>query len=508
MYINKYYKSNKNKNKKTKKSKIKGGKPHEQDISVIEEDNPVIEISDILRDIPSTEYIAFHPELPLIAILHDNRVQIWKINIINLSVNFMHIIDTPVSFVYNQKTFVFHPTKPELAVKSEGIIKLYRNIDNLETIQCFATITPDAFRRENVDIILTSFTYHRTLPIVALGLKISDSFLSDEPENVMPDIGSAEIWHVTPDGLTTLVTIIEEIVRTMRRHRFIEIIGSPVSQMDFHHELPLIAIITDEIYIHMYEINIEQLNVYRKVFQFQGNYVSFHKNLRIFLTKENNKIILWDLPEDLSQINQLMNHTFLGNTITKIALHPYKMILAVEQIVRTQLQLRQLTVFSISRHDADWYVTSEGSSHLYDAINPHYNYISIHSRLPIICTWNRMSIKLWMCKILGSDVNNFILYSKKTDVDESICNRFCSICNLNLCIKNPSNPNNNINGYVVKLINDASISYSHLHYSCLHYYLINIGSKYNHLYITSDISHALLNISNKSHAIAGINFYN
>jgi WD40 repeat protein len=118
------------------------------------------------------------------------------------------------------------------------------------------------------------------------------------------------------------------------------------------------------------------------------------------------------------------------------------------------------------------------------------------------------AVKLWRCKILIGPYNNFILYPKKTGISESICNKLCTICNLNLCMKNSANPNNNSNGYVVKLTNGTPSNDLYIHFKCLYRYLLMGHLAYNHKSIQSETIHELLNIDNKANAIIVVDFYN
>jgi hypothetical protein len=118
-----------------------------------------------------------------------------------------------------------------------------------------------------------------------------------------------------------------------------------------------------------------------------------------------------------------------------------------------------------------------------------------------------MTVKLWRCKILIGPYNNFIIYPKNTDIDESICNKLCTICNFNLCIKNRVNPNN-INGYVVKLSNGTPTSDIYCHYKCIYRHLFNEHNSINDVSIASETIHDLLNIDNKADALIGSDFYN
>jgi hypothetical protein len=490
------YKSKKN--NKIKISKIKGGKPHQHDSSFML-------ISDLLKDIPFTDYIAFHQELPLFAILHENRVQIWQIHIENSSVNFMHNIDTPVSYIDEAEIFVFHPTKPDIAINNEGKLKLYTNIDNLDTIQCFATINI-TYRTESPwhDTILTFVKYHRTLPIIAIASEIrpSTTNLSDDFDIInIPISGSTEIYSFTPSGSTTLVTQITKSYNFVYRHR-VGTASAPVSQMDFHHELPIIGIVNSN-YIHIYTINIVEPGNHQ-IMRTPGKYVSFHKNLNIFFTfssGEYDEIAIWHLPKDLSNITSITKHTFLRDTITQIALHPSKLILVVEQTIdRLQPFLRQLIAFSFFENN----IKLEGKSHIYDLIQPNHNYLILHSKLPIICNWNRSSIKLWLCI---KPYNDFNLFSKKGDISEDICNSLCYLCNFNLCMKNPSNDKNS-NGYVVNLTNGDPTNDKHFHYNCLHFQLITNKTEIDNIPISSDTIQRILNIDDKMDALIGTDFHN
>jgi len=73
-------------------------------------------------------------------------------------------------------------------------------------------------------------------------------------------------------------------------------------------------------------------------------------------------------------------------------------------------------------------------------------------------------------------------------------------------MKNPGNDNNS-NGYVVKLTNGDPTKDIHLHYTCLHHYLINSKTEIDTIPISSGIIHTILYIDGKEDALIGTDFY-
>ncbi len=100
----------------------------------------------------------------------------------------------------------------------------------------------------------------------------------------------------------------------------------------------------------------------------------------------------------------------------------------------------------------------------------------------------------------------FFIAPKVTAVKQTICNKLCSICNLNLCMKN-AEYDNNINGYVVTLTTGYPNNNSDFPYSCLHHFFIKGHHEIDNIPISAETIHKILNIDGKADALIGTDFY-
>jgi hypothetical protein len=511
--------------------KINGGKPPK-------EDNDMIEITDQFQVIYQElhyNHIAIHQELPLIAIIRDNQLQIWEINTLDLSVRFMHIIEMHLDEKYTLLLCAFHPTEPNIAVVSQSAIsyeshisiKLYSNIHQLETNALLCNITPDQ------QIMISNIVFHRTLSIIALNYYNYGNELTDEIDNFSQSSGKVEIWNITPNIEPIIITTIG------RKSSFgYERWGTPYFELNFHYELPIIAVVKKRYYPRENKIFLFYINMYAQhrenqfddnvrsqfsrltrelepFFSCDGHHVSFYKYLHMFVTVNENILKIWNLQEELylphiqQQPTCVMTHEFDGLNITNIALHPTILNIAVENI-NMQSGLSEILMYSISNISDLWTIhydkkTPERERMFQDFQDIPSNLFFFHAKLPLLFrifsfTFAKTFI-IWHTNI---EYSNFIIHTNIRDVEINIHQKLCPLCNLHLCIQNPLNNNDNINGYVVNLIHMQKSNNAYIHYTCVYRSLLNNSFEYN---IKSEIRDKLLNIDDKVIALRGTDFY-
>ena len=226
--------------------------------------------------------------------------------------------------------------------------------------------------------------------------------------------------------------------------------------------------------------------------------VVFHRTAPLLASCGHDKTVrLWRLSDDNSSATCVATLEGHSSYVTSVVFHPKAPLLATCSWDRTAKL---------------WRLSSDNSSATCVAtLVGHSNYVTsvvFHPTKPLLATSSfDYTAKLWRCKILEGPYNNFILYPKITGVNESICNKLCPLCNINLCMKNVANPNN-INGYIVKLTNGTASNDFYIHYKCIYRYLLNGHLTINDVSISSETIQNLLHIDNKADALIGADFYN
>ena len=478
------YKNNIIKNKR--KSKINGGRPP------VEDNEQCREITTLTHDDDYIKSVAFHPTLSLLATGYFNRTaKLWSFEPGGSTAICVANLSGHLGWV---TSVAFHPTAPLLATGSyDDTAKLWSFSPNGSEAACVATLYGHTHW-------VTSVEFHPTLPLLATGS-------TDQ---------TAKLWRFNLRGLAEHDMPWNCVATTVKHNEYI---ASP----RFHYE---------------YAIS-----------------VAFHPTAPLLATCSRETVRLWrfdlnDLPDDNILRNcvvTLVEHT---HSIRALAFHPKLPLLATGSMDRTVRLWRvdpghliddqilvpcvatiphEGQVYAVAFHpkfpllatscgDLDdthvklWRFDPDGSTPTCMAtirgqIDVIFS-VAFQPTMPLLAIASSdMTIKLWRCKSLEHPYNDFILYSKKTNADITICNRLCYSCNFNLCIKNPGN-DNNINGYVVKLTNGNSANDIHFHYSCLHRYLINSNTEIDNIPISAETITGILNIDGKVDALIGTDFYN
>ena len=462
-----YKKNNKNVNKRL--SKINGGRPPE-------EDNQCKIIGNMEGHSKHVTCVTFHSTLPLIATGSiDHTAKLWLMNEDCSNVKCISTLEGES----NVRCVAFHLTLPILATGwNDYTGKLWRLIADFSDAECVATLKGHT---ASVDTI----AFHPSLPVLATGS-------TDK---------TPRLWLLNTDYSAVIN------VKTLQGH------PGWVYSVVFHPYLPILAIGggDDNIskpggIVKLWRLNLEctaAVCVATLTNRYDGSCqsVAFHPTDPILAIANGHNIKLWRLNSDSSAAECVFTVKAHIHCIKTIAFHPTLPTILVSQ----DYWFDTTTKF--------WRLNDDGSAlECIATMHSHkhpYTSFSFHPYLPIIAiSTEDKTVKLWRCKILEIP-NYFTIYSKKTDISETICNSVCPICNFELCMKNPKNLNNN-NGYIVKLLNNtlAPVEHLYIHFKCLYRHLVNGHFTIDKVSIRRQIIQQLLNIDNKADALIGSDFYN
>jgi WD40 repeat protein len=404
--------------------------------------------------------VAFHPELPLLATgSNDWTAKLWSFNPLgseatNMSATCIATLEGDLGHRNGVTSVAFHPKLPLLATSSiDMTAKLWSfdpsglAIDNMSA-KCVATLDGDKKHSSGV----YSVAFHRALPLLATGSKDR----------------TAKLWRFNPHG-SKANNMSATCVATL---------GGDKGHRNF---------VTS---------------------------VAFHPTLPILVTGSNDRTAkLWSFNPDGSEEDNMSakcvatlqaQSSFPRNCFRSVAFHPTLPILATGTWDNTA----KLWSFNPDGSEEDnmsatCVATLGGDKGHRNLVTS----VAFHPELPLLATGSEeCTAKLWRCKILEL-YNDFILYRKKKELDETVCNKLCDICNFHLCKKNPSNDNNS-NGYVIKLTTGDLTKDIHVHYNCLHFQLITNKTEIDDIPISSGTIQRILNIDDKMDALIGNNFYN
>jgi WD40 repeat protein len=481
------YKKNYNiKNKR--KSKINGGRPPQED------NEQCREITTLRLHDGRVNSVAFHPSAPLLATgSQDNTAKLWHFDPHSSLATCMATLDEHIGSV---TSVAFHLTAPLLATSSwDQTAKLWRfNTDGTADNNMMATRVANL---EGHYSRVMSVAFHPTAPLLATASW-------DQ---------TAKLWRFNPDGSVDN-NMSATCVATLHGH------GSILECVAFHPTAPILATGSFDKTAKLWRFNTDgstEDNMSATcVATLEGHHVgvasvAFHPTAPLLATGSHvtrsydETVKLWRFDPYGSFANN-MSATCVAiqnghdGSVDSVAFHPTAPILATSSDDRTTKLWRfdpeRLTDDNILLHCV---VTLRRSGYITS--------VAFHPTAPILATSSRdKTTKLWRCKILETPYNNFILYSKNADVEQTICNKLCSICNLNLCMKN-AEYDNNINGYVVTLTDGRPKNDIHFHYSCLYRYLSMGHHDINDIPISTETITRILNIENKTEALIGTDFY-
>lgn len=460
--------------------------------------------------------IAFHPTNQLLATASDTFLQLWRIN---PNTNQPFCVATIDNKIKIQK-LVFHPSAPLLATLSETDIKIWIlsyhqawiwNFGLFWTLEEYEPSPPFI----KLDYSLSSnVEFHPTVPIIAISslyksfidifllsnIDFSNFVISDNEEQHKYSFNRPQMSHL--DFSAKHVFSYRQYYNNWAlKFEFVPSIHSP-----------LIAICPDKGLVELYSISLENWS-FNLVWQHQivvkhHEYV-FTRKIRclavhptgpiLIIGCEDKSIILLHMSDDKTSVvfhTEVPNE--MGHLLNSIKFHP------------------TLPIFvgvSPDKGIVFWLISNDMRSATYltniDNINvSEYESFAFHPSYPFILINNPKKAILYSSDLLDPTFPNYILYTKYIDIfDRSACNKLCPFCNFKICFPDTSNPNNNINGYVVYLGGDKN--YFYIHYNCLYRCLINENADImNEIKIKSKTIETLLNLEEKSLALIGANFYN
>ena len=462
-----YKKNNKIINKRL--SKINGGRPPI-------EDNQCNIVATLYGHTASVNSVAFHPTAPLMATGSSD----WTMKLWLLSPDGSGPICVATLQNYSiVLCLAFHSTAPLLATgNGDMTAKLWRLWDDNSSATCVATL-------EGHHGSITSVAFHPATPLLATGSRDN----------------TTKLWRLSSDNLSATCVV------TLYGHT------APVNSVTFHPTAPLLATGSNDLTAKLWRFSPDGSKA-TCVSTLQGHFshvwsVVFHPTAPLLATGSSDGTAkLWRLSYDKTvKLWLFSSHNWSANCVAtleghiswvnSLAFHPTAPFLATgssDYIVK-------LWRLSDDNSSATCVATIQGHG-------MQVNSMAFHPTAPLLATGSGdYTVKLWRCKILIGPYNNFILYPKITGVNESICNKLCPLCNINLCMKNVANPNN-INGYIVKLSNGTPTSDVYQHYKCIHRYLLHEHLDINDVSIASETIHDLLNMDNKADALIGVDFYN
>jgi WD40 repeat protein len=498
------YKKNYNiKNKR--KSKINGGRPP------IEDNDQCRVIATLSRENGHRSLVisvAFHPKLPLLATASvEDTAKLWRFSADGSTTTCVATLEEEHGHSNDVISVAFHPKLPLLATGSkDDTAKLWSfnpdgSEDNNMSATCVATLG-----RENHghSYYVTSVAFHPELPLIATGC-------TDY---------TAELWSFNPNGLE-IGNMSATCVETLGGWGLPDTHRDWVNSVAFHPVLPLLATGSHDRTAKLWRFDSDGLaedNMSATcVATLEGdsghsdivNSVAFHPTLPLLATgSDDSSAKLWRFDPDGSARDNMSATcvaTLIGHDIyvvISVAFHPLLPLLATCSADGTA---------KLWRFNPHGSARDNMSATCVDTLRGHSNIVTsvaFHPKLSLLATGSfDNTAKLWRCKILISHYNDFILYRKKINISEDICNSLCYLCNFNLCKKNSSNDKNS-NGYVVKLTNGDLTNDIHVHYNCLHFQLTTNKTEIDDIPISSDTIQRILNIDGKEDALIGTDFYN
>jgi WD40 repeat protein len=501
----KRHSKNKNYNiKNMHKSKINGGRPPVTDNGQCR----------VIANLGHTQYVnsvAFHPTLHLLATgSSDSTAKLWRFSADGSTANFVATLEGDLGHRNWVTSVAFHPKLPLLATGSyDRTAKLWSfNPDGSEdtnmSATCVATLN---LMNHGHSSGVNSVAFHPKLPLLATG---SADY-------------TAKLWSFGPDSLSR-GNMSATCVATLKGpfgHKLY------VNSVVFHPELPLLATGSADQTTKLWSFNphgskannMSATCVATLEEKFWVSSVEFHPKLPLlatgscdFMATRSSDFMakLWSFnPHGTKEAN--MSATCVANLnrgnsghrsgVYSVAFHPTEPLLATALGDHTA---------KLWRFNPDGSKEDNMSTTCLAILSGHSNHVlsvAFHPTEPLLATSSAdNTAKLWRCKILEL-YNDFILYRKKGNISEDICNSLCYLCNFKLCKKNSSNHNNS-NGYVVKLTNGDLTKDIHVHYNCLHFQLTTNKTEIDNRPISSDTIQTILNIDDKMNALIGTDFYN